>query len=170
MKLATTFLLVASAATSVFGSALPLDDGENALVARSPLVAGEAIAAIAAEASIAQIRPDLVQCRTTDNSTDTYAKIDHYIWEGIPYLADPKKKRMCELRKGQTGCGRISCSWNSGIYLCAHNVTENVPFLCKDAANFANFIIADCEVDGRVKGAAWDRKRGFTVEMRNDKC
>ena len=56
MKLTTTLLLVASAATSVLGSAL----GSSALVARDPSKASDAIAALVAEVAQDQIKPGSV--------------------------------------------------------------------------------------------------------------
>jgi hypothetical protein len=45
--------------------------------------------------------------------------------EGIPYL---RSRGDCVVTGGNGHCSRVSCSWDSAIYLCIDEVRENLIF------------------------------------------
>ncbi|KAK3363220.1 hypothetical protein B0T25DRAFT_562243 [Lasiosphaeria hispida] len=154
MKLATTLVVIASAATSVMG-----------YVANKAFEA--AIAQAAGKTLEALVRPGKIQCHTTDLKDDTRTKIGPIRDEGFGHLMQPHLN--CDVGPGG-GCGRISCSHNAGVYICPRNVTETIPFSCFEAASFAMRILEECSSNDQVKGAAWDEKHQFTIEIHHDVC
>jgi len=86
----------------------------------------------------------------------------------IPYLNEPDK--ICDLRPGPNGCGRISCSWNAGIHICQKNITMAVPFMCYEAAHWAQAIVNKCGSSDLVAGAAYDAEENFSVEIFHSEC
>jgi hypothetical protein len=86
----------------------------------------------------------------------------------IPYLDE--REKICDLQPGPDGCGRISCSWNAGIHICQKNITQAVPFMCYEAAEWARAIVNKCGNNDLVVGAAYDAEENFSVEVFFSKC
>ncbi|KAK0730127.1 hypothetical protein B0H67DRAFT_638669 [Lasiosphaeris hirsuta] len=154
MKLATTILVIASAATSVMGYV-----ANNAFELAIAHAVGKSMETL--------VRPGEVQCHTTDAEDDTRAWIEPIRGEAFGHLMQPHLN--CDVGPGWE-CGRISCSHNAGIYICPRNVTEPIPMSCFEAAGFAVRILEDCASNDQVKGAAWDETHQFTIEIHHDVC
>ncbi|KAK0628327.1 hypothetical protein B0T17DRAFT_614262 [Bombardia bombarda] len=153
MKLVTSVLLLAASVTSVLGG-----------VTNFAAVAGthESIDEPYSD-------PGVIQCETFNPAHSRLANLIPIYEEGLKYLQTTKGN--CDIGLGHHGCGRVSCSWNTGVYVCAHNVTEPINLPCPNVAYFVNSIINTCNVNGQyVKGAAWDQERRFWIEVHADEC
>ncbi|KAK0747638.1 hypothetical protein B0T21DRAFT_354791, partial [Apiosordaria backusii] len=88
------------------------------------------------------------------------------IRKGADYLYHlPDKARI---GPGPNHCDRVSCSWNSGIFLCNNNPsTKEMEW--KQIADAAELLLDKCGDDGVVKGQV-DFKDNWNVVVRNDPC
>ncbi|KAK3364963.1 hypothetical protein B0T24DRAFT_421084 [Lasiosphaeria ovina] len=154
MKLSAVLPLLACCASSALGAAMPSD------------------AIIAAFAATTNLKVGDVQCQVSSPNHDGYAVRKWYLKEGLGYLYEPG--RMCNIAAGQTGCGRISCSWGAAVYLCAHNAHgDKIELPCSDAADLVSAVLNTCRHDYKdplVKGQAWDAEKRFSVELYEDRC
>ncbi|KAK0656214.1 hypothetical protein B0T16DRAFT_487593 [Cercophora newfieldiana] len=109
-----------------------------------------------------------IKCRTTDPKHNMATELHVTRRWNIPYLDEPDK--ICDPRPGPDGCGRISCSWNSGIHICQRNLTQPVPFMCYEAADWARDIVKKCGNNDMVIGAAYDTEHDLSVEIFFSEC
>ncbi|SPO01665.1 uncharacterized protein DNG_04338 [Cephalotrichum gorgonifer] len=107
---------------------------------------------------------------TKDCALDGWAK-EYRILQGIDYL-NSLPNGVVQLEK--YGCSRVSCSYNSAIYLCWQPFA-GAPDLYTPSwayvADYAEGIVREwCpKDDGRVRGKAWYPK-GMAVHVRKDNC
>ncbi|KAF1810898.1 hypothetical protein P152DRAFT_483602 [Eremomyces bilateralis CBS 781.70] len=65
------------------------------------------------------------------------------IWQGISYLKSLPGGGTCGIDAGPAHCVRISCSWDSGIFLCNDNPWPIAPN-CAYLATYAEDIVLSC--------------------------
>ncbi|PVH84403.1 hypothetical protein DL98DRAFT_568950 [Cadophora sp. DSE1049] len=110
-----------------------------------------------------------LHCLPVDGQTWTGADITA-ISEGVAYLREGWK--MCSV-PGRT-CGRVSCSWNSAIYIC-NNKDEAINPTCDLIAAFAKVMADKCRVRRGVfqhdvtGGQFWDNDN-WNVIIHSDRC
>ncbi|KAF8856031.1 hypothetical protein BDZ45DRAFT_804530 [Acephala macrosclerotiorum] len=91
------------------------------------------------------------------------------IQEGVDYLNN--FNGLCNV--GATSCVRISCSWNSGIYLC-NDADHAIAPSCVYIASYATDLINHCVIynpigQGYVCGQEFDTDR-YNVIVHDDSC
>ncbi|KAK3941980.1 hypothetical protein QBC46DRAFT_381438 [Diplogelasinospora grovesii] len=105
-------------------------------------------------------------CHTMARGTDLWAAADIYRKEAIGYLS---RDMDCSILPGHLGCGRVSCSYDAGVYLCADTHRE-IPVFGRVVAQLVQVILDNCEQQDYVKGSAWFDDRKFRVEIHKDQC
>lgn len=88
--------------------------------------------------------------------------------EGFAHLEAPW--RTCDIRKGQFGCGRVSCSWGAAIFICAKDVEKDIEIMCSEVSQMARRVMDTCMTNDKVMGAIWDKQERFTVEIFHSHC
>ncbi|KAK0716900.1 hypothetical protein B0T26DRAFT_675309 [Lasiosphaeria miniovina] len=173
MKPSKVLPLLACCVSSALGAAMsPVVDPSDAIIAAfaatSNLKVGDNYEGQRSKESLGTP----VQCQVSSPNHDGYAVKKWYLKEGLGYLREPG--RMCNIAAGQTGCGRISCSWGAAVYLCAHNAHgAKIDLPCSDAAELVSAVLNTCRHDYKdtlVKGLAWDAEKRFSVELYEDRC
>lgn len=109
-----------------------------------------------------------IQCRPTHPDNWVEAGLDNIRRYQIPHLDYDNK--LCDVRPGPDGCGRISCAWGNAIFICQNNITEPIEFMCHEAASWARRIVEVCGEGDGVMGAAIDAEYNFSVEVFHQKC
>ncbi|KAI1825645.1 hypothetical protein F4861DRAFT_187335 [Xylaria intraflava] len=95
------------------------------------------------------------------------------IQQGINYLSNLPDSVMCSMPPGPKNCGRISCSWKSGIWWCNEKPTTSDLYQCNIFALYAAEILESCAIDDdnpRVAGYNWDSGFNFTVQVKEAWC
>ncbi|OOF94915.1 hypothetical protein ASPCADRAFT_507790 [Aspergillus carbonarius ITEM 5010] len=90
----------------------------------------------------------------------------YWIRSGIKYLKGLEGK--CGVSKGPASCARISCSYDSGIFLCNDN-EEKLEVKCSDLAGYAEDIIERCDEGEYVNGQEFDT-RNWNIVVAEDLC
>ncbi|KAI0018972.1 hypothetical protein F4780DRAFT_793781 [Xylariomycetidae sp. FL0641] len=94
---------------------------------------------------------------------------DWAILHGISYIG--KLKGNCGASPGPNVCGRISCSYDSGIWWC-NDKPESVQYPCDKFASWAQVIASSCEDkwDGFIWGQAFSSNDSFNVICAGASC
>ncbi|KAI3324814.1 hypothetical protein HD806DRAFT_543408 [Xylariaceae sp. AK1471] len=95
------------------------------------------------------------------------------IKQGINYLHNLHDDVLCSNGAGPRNCGRISCSWNSGISWCNEKTVPSDTFKCNMFAGYAQEILDNCAIydeNPRVSGANWDEDLAITVLVAKASC
>ncbi|PWY96229.1 hypothetical protein BO94DRAFT_529621 [Aspergillus sclerotioniger CBS 115572] len=102
------------------------------------------------------------------NIPGRYSSTANTFWirSGIKYLKGLEGK--CGVSKGPRSCARISCSYDSGIWLCNDN-EEKLEVKCSELAGYAEDIIERCDEGEYVNGQEFD-EGGWNVVVAEDLC
>ncbi|KAH8650554.1 hypothetical protein BGZ60DRAFT_534212 [Tricladium varicosporioides] len=95
-----------------------------------------------------------------------YSAQTWYIFDGINYLHAFRGR--CDIGPGPGNCGRISCSYGSGIYLCNDNnymISPNCGYL----ATYAQDLCDACNRKGYTCGQQFDTDN-YNVIVHGDSC
>ncbi|EGD84880.1 hypothetical protein H112_08597 [Trichophyton rubrum D6] len=90
-----------------------------------------------------------------------------HIEEGVAYLKRAPQASLCRVRN--RSCSRISCSWDSGIFLCNDRDSWFEEF-CPLLGNYADEILRGCQQSRtKVAGQKFD-PQNYNVLVKFDKC
>ncbi|GBF65816.1 hypothetical protein TMEN_8534 [Trichophyton mentagrophytes] len=90
-----------------------------------------------------------------------------HIEEGVAYLKRAPQASLCRVRN--RACSRISCSWDSGIFLCNDRDSWFEEF-CPVLGNYADEILRGCQQSRtKVAGQKFD-PQNYNVLVKFDKC
>ncbi|KAI0431106.1 cytochrome c oxidase biogenesis protein Cmc1 like-domain-containing protein [Xylaria sp. FL1042] len=105
-----------------------------------------------------------VQCCA--NHADPYR-----IREGVNYLQRLGNRVMCA--NSPQSCGRVSCSYKSGIYWCNDKTVPSDAYKCKMFGHYASVILDQCAIYGtnpRVCGSLHDEEFDLTAIVKGAPC
>ncbi|KAI2641049.1 hypothetical protein GGS21DRAFT_354749 [Xylaria nigripes] len=95
------------------------------------------------------------------------------IQQGVDYLSHLPDSSICSMGPGPKNCGRISCSWNSGIWWCNEKNVTSDTYQCSLFATYASELLDNCAIydrNPRVAGANFDNGYNFTVLVKEAWC
>jgi hypothetical protein len=97
--------------------------------------------------------------------------------DGINYLKGLPDEVTCQNGPGPDNCGRISCSWNSGISWCNQREETSDVFKCNQFAAPAQDILNRCLIMNdlleslpTVAGYESNDELGYKVVVAKSKC
>ncbi|KAI1279393.1 hypothetical protein F5Y07DRAFT_397021 [Xylaria sp. FL0933] len=93
------------------------------------------------------------------------------IMDGIYYLQHLGDHVMCT--NAPQSCGRISCSWSSGIFWCNDKTVPSDAYKCKMFGNYARIIVNECAIydrNPRVCGLLHDSEFDLTTVVKWARC
>ncbi|KAI1246907.1 hypothetical protein MGN70_010792 [Eutypa lata] len=91
-----------------------------------------------------------------------------WLQEGINYLKQ-HTQGPCTAGRGPGNCARISCSFNTAIWLCNDDPEYEVSRRCPDIATYAEDIREKCTFGLSIQGQEFDTD-GFNVMVGRDWC
>ncbi|KAI1431353.1 hypothetical protein GGR50DRAFT_679804 [Xylaria sp. CBS 124048] len=92
---------------------------------------------------------------------------------GIRYLKRLPDTVLCTNKRGPHSCGRISCSWDSGIWWCNEKKVASDTYKCNMFAQYAKEIVELCGTLGfssTVSGRNWDDVFDLLVRVKATSC
>ncbi|KAI0099224.1 hypothetical protein GGR51DRAFT_565041 [Nemania sp. FL0031] len=91
--------------------------------------------------------------------------------QGVDYLNHLPDSSICG--NAPKTCGRISCSWNSAIWLCNDSTSGNNPHKCNMFGQYAAEIVKECAIydsNPRVSGRNYDDQLILSVVVKKASC
>ncbi|KAI1160439.1 hypothetical protein F5B18DRAFT_509785 [Nemania serpens] len=93
------------------------------------------------------------------------------IAQGIDYLTHLPDSSKCS--NSAKTCGRISCSWNSGIWWCNEKETLSDAYKCNMFGSYARRVLDECaiyDMNPRVSGKNTDDELNLNVVLAKASC
>ncbi|CAJ2504629.1 Uu.00g120230.m01.CDS01 [Anthostomella pinea] len=184
MKFPSLILGVLMAAATLAGALRSPLDGYTAVPMRQTGINNTDGTTVVVSGTVQEIRAEMDAMGSSVNWTMTSdSDEDIFCWvggsgkveggplqDGINYLK--KHDRPCTADPGPRVCARISCSWNSAIWLC-NDTPNGISHACADLATYVEDIREECHVGvGRellIQGQQFDTEN-FNVLVGKDNC